>query len=185
MQYELKVMGAGPTNYPRGEARSRDKAADRRARGLPALYRAKLTCIDRQYYSTVEGEVGPCQERLESLGDLLQVVVGYWGEVSTDLDRIIRAVAEARVMFLAGETGRPITDAWMGKVLGQHRRSLSAAFVRAQSACLVSRMGHLGVGAREAAARRKVAVEQEVRLRREEEAFFAAHVRGRGRWTGR
>ena len=51
--------------------------------------------------------------------------------------------------------------------------------------CLVSRMGHLGVGAREAAARRKVAVEQELRLRREEEAYFAAHVRGRGRWTGR
>ena len=182
---ELKVMGAGPTNYPRGEARSRDKAADRRARGLPALYRAKLTTIDRQYYGTVDGEVGPCQERLESLGDLLQVVVGYWGEVSTDLERIIRAVAEARVLHLARETGRPITDAWVGQVLGQHRRSLSAAFVRAQAACLVSRMGHLGVGAREAAARRKVAVEQELRLRREEEAYFAAHVRGRGRWTGR
>ena len=43
----------------------------------------------------------------------------------------------------------------------------------------------LGVGAREAAARRKVAVEQELRLRREEEAYFAAHVRGRGWWTGR
>ena len=181
----MKVMGAGPTNYPRGEARSRDKAADRRARGLPALYRAKLTTIDRWYYGTVDGEVGPCQERLESLGDLLQVVVGYWGEVSTDLERIIRAVAEARVLHLARETGRPITDAWMGQVLGQHRRSLSAAFVRAQAACLVSRMGHLGVGAREAAARRKVAVEQELRLRREEEAYFAAHVRGRGRWTGR
>ena len=93
------------SNYPRGEARSRDKAADRRARGLPALYMAKLTAIDRQYYGTVDGEVGPCQELLESLGDLLQVVVGYWGEVSTDLDRIIRAVAEARVLHLARETG--------------------------------------------------------------------------------
>ena len=73
------------------------------------------------------------------------MVVGYWGDVSMDLDRIIRAVAEARVLHLARETGRPITDAWMGQVLGQHRRSLSSAFVRAQAACLVSRMGHLEV----------------------------------------
>ena len=34
---ELKCMGAGTTNYPRGTPRGRDKAADRRARGLPAL----------------------------------------------------------------------------------------------------------------------------------------------------
>ena len=46
-------------------------------------------------------------------------------------------------------------------------------------------MGHLGVGAREAAARRGVAREQEVRRHREEEAHYAAHVRGRGRWCGR
>ena len=178
-------MGAGPTNYPRGTPRGRDKAADRRARGLPALYRGKLAAIDRQYYGTVEGEVGPCQERLESLGDLLQMVVGYWGETSTDLDRMIRAIAESRVLYLSRETGRPITDNWVGQVLGQHRRSLSAAFVRAQAACLTSRMGHLGVGAREAAARRTVAMAQETRLQREEEAHFSAYVRGRGGWSGR
>ena len=182
---ELKVMGAGTFNYPRGEARSRDKAADRKARSLPALYRGKLVNIDRLYYNTVRGEVGPCQERLESLGDLLQVVVGYWGEVSTDLDRIVRAIAEARVLYLARETGRPITDHWVGQVLGQHRRSLSAAFIRAQMACLTSRMGHLGVGSREAAARRGVAMAEEQRIQREEEAHFSAYVRGRGRWCGR
>jgi hypothetical protein len=81
--------------------------------------------------------------------------------------------------------GRPITDTWVGQVLGQHRRSLSAAFIRDQTACLVTRMGYLGVGAREVAARRRVAMEQEVRLKREEEAHFAAHMRRRGRWTGR
>ena len=177
-------MGAGPFNYPRGEARSRDKAADRKARTLPALYRGKLSNIDRQYYGTVPGEVGPCQERLESMGDLLQVVVGFWGDCSTDLDRIIRAIAEARVLYLSRESGRPVTDHWVGQVLGAHRRFLSAAFIRAQMACLTSRMGHLGVGAREAAARRMVAMAEEQRIQREEEAHFAAHVRGRGRWCG-
>ena len=50
-------MGAGPSNYPRGTPRGQDKTADRRARGLPGLYRGKLAAIDRQYYGTVEGEV--------------------------------------------------------------------------------------------------------------------------------
>jgi hypothetical protein len=91
---ELKVMGAVTFNYPRGPGwtRSRDKAADRKARALPALYRGKLANIDWLYYNTVQGEVGPCQKRLGRLGDLLQVVVGYWAEVSTDLDRIVRAI---------------------------------------------------------------------------------------------
>ena len=129
--------------------------------------------------------MGPCQERLESLGELLQVVVGYWSEVSTDLDRIIHAIAEARVLYLAREGGRPITDHWVGQVLGAHHRSLSVAFIRAQMACLTSRMGHLGVGSREAAARRTLAMVEEQRIQREEEAHFSAHVRGRGRWCRR
>ena len=46
-----------------------------------------------------------------------------------------------------------------------------------------SRMGLLGTGARDAVARRGVAIEQEVRMQKEEEVHFAAHVRGR--WCGR
>ena len=176
---ELKIMGAGSHNYPRGEARSRDKATDRKARTLPALYRRKLSRIDRQYYGTVPGQVGPCQERLESLGDLLQLVVGSFGDVSTDLDRVIRAIAEARVLFLARQSGRPVTDHWIGQVLGQHRRSMSAAFIKAQAACLVSRMGHLGPGSRAAAATRNLAMGLEVRIEREQEAYYMAHIRGR------
>ena len=57
---ELKAMGAGPSRYPRGQANSRDKQLDRRANGLPANYRGKLRAIDRQYYHTADGEVGPC-----------------------------------------------------------------------------------------------------------------------------
>ena len=84
------MCGAGPTNYPRGEARSRDKAVERRARGLPSLYRAKLSALDRQYHNIVEGEVGPLQERLESMGPLLQIVVGAFGDTSSNFGRVIR-----------------------------------------------------------------------------------------------
>ena len=70
-------------------------------------------------------------------------------------------------------------------MLGQHRRSRSVAFLRSQMACLTTRMGHLGVGARQAATRRGVAMAAELRLQREEEAHFSAHVRGRGGWGSR
>ena len=57
--------------------------------------------IDRQYYHTANGEVGPFQARLESLGDLLQLVVAAFGEASTDLDRVIKGIAESRVLYLS------------------------------------------------------------------------------------
>ena len=64
-------------------------------------------------------------------------------------------------------------------MLGAHRRSLSAAFIRTQMACFTSRMGHLGVGSREAAAKRAVAMAEEQRIQREDEAHFLRHVGGR------
>ena len=111
------------------------------------------------------------------------MVVGAFGEVSEDLDRIIRAMAESRALYLSRETGMPVSDIRAGWILGQYRRLLSCLFIRSQASCLLARMGHLGEGAKECAARRRVTMAEEERRRKEEEAFFAAHVRGRGRWA--
>ena len=46
------------------------------------------------------------------MGDILELVVGAFGEASTDLERVIVAVAESRVLYLSRETGRPVTDLW-------------------------------------------------------------------------
>ena len=167
---ELKVIGAGagPSRYPRGLASSRDKATNRRARRLPAEYRAKLAAIDTVYNGTGPGEIGPCVARLETHGDILELVVGAFGEVSADLDRVISALAESRVLFLARESGRLVTDGWRSVVLGQYRRYFSTLFVKAQAACLTARLGHLGIAAREMAGRRH------------DEAYHAAYVRQRG-----
>ena len=181
---ELKVMGAGPSRYPRAEAGSSSKQVDRRARGLPNDYKRKLAAIDRQYYNTARGATGPLVQRLESLGELLCLVVGAFGEVSEDLERTIKALAEARALFISRETGVPVSDAKAGWILGQYRRLLSCLFVRSQASCLLARMGHLGEGAKECAARRRVAMAEEERMRKEGEAFYAAHIRGRGRWRG-
>ena len=161
-------------------AASRDKAADRRARALPAEYRRKLSQIDAAYNGTRPGEVGPCVARLETFGELLELVVGAFGEVSSDMDRVISAMAESRVLFLSRESGKPVTDGWRSVVLGQYRRFFSVLFVKVQAACLSARIGHLGLQAREAAGRRRDLMLQEERSRREANAYFTAYVRGRG-----
>ena len=75
--------------------------------------------------------MGPCQARLESLGNLLQIVVGAFGEASTDMNRMIQGIAESRVLYLSRQELRPVTDSWNGQVLSQHSRyflhSLSGA----------------------------------------------------------
>ena len=81
---------------------------------------------------------------LESLGELLCLVVGAFEEVSEDLESTIKAIDEARVLFLSRETGLPVSEAKAGWIL-----------VRSQASCLLARMGHLGEGAKECAARRR------------------------------
>ena len=70
----------------------------------------KLGQIDAAYNGTRPGEVGPCVARLETFGELLELVVGAFGEVSTDLDRVITAMAESRVLFLSRESGKPVAE---------------------------------------------------------------------------
>ena len=109
------------------------------------------------------------------------MVVGAFGEVSSDLDRVVTAMAESGVLFLSRESGKPVTDGWRSVILGQYRRFFSVLFVRVQAACLTARLGHLGDGARDNAGRRRDLLAQEERARREAEAFFMAHSRGRRR----
>ena len=139
-----------------------------------------MAAIDAGYNGTGPGEVGPCVARLEAQGDILELVVGAFGEVSADLDRVITALAESRVLYLARESGKPPTDGLRSVILGQYRRYFSTLFVRAQADCLTARIGHLGPAAREVAGRRREMMEQEARARREAAAYHAAYVRGRG-----
>ena len=113
---------------------------------------------------------------------MLGLCVGAFGDCSTDMEMLIRALAQSRALFLSRETGRPLSDIETGHILGQYRRVLSVTFVRSQAACLVTRFGHLGQAARECAGRRRVAMADGERMRQEAAAFHTAHIRGRGRW---
>ena len=82
--------------------------------------------------------------------------VGAFGDISTDLARLIKAQAEYRALFLPREEGRTLSDNESGQILGQYRRVLSVTFVRSQAAWLLGRVGHLGQAARVWAGRRRV-----------------------------
>ena len=80
----------------------------------------KLRRIDEVYNGTGAGEIGPCVARLDTMGDILELLVGAFGEASTDLERVIVAMAESRVLYLSRETERPVTDGWRSVVVGQY-----------------------------------------------------------------
>ena len=63
---ELKFIGAGVSWYPRGV---RGKGCDRRANGLPLLYKRALERLDTRYHNTVAGQTGPLVRRLQSFGN--------------------------------------------------------------------------------------------------------------------
>ena len=156
---------------------------------LPAEYKTKVADVDREYYVTVAGQVGPLQARLEELAegggfkeDLLGLCVSAFGDITTDLDRLMKALAESRALYLSREAGRPLSDNESGLILWQYHGVLSVTFSRSQAACLLARVGHLGQAAWECAGRRRVAIAEGVRMRQEAGAYHAAHIRGRVHW---
>ena len=156
------------------------KGTERRAKGLHNLYKSKLSPLDTKYHNTARGQVGPLVRRLESFGRLQGLVVGPWGECSKDLHSLVKVLGETKVAAWARERGRPASDNELGVVISQIRRCLSTAFIRAQGLCLLNRLCFLGKGAKEAAGRRNLAKQLEVRRRRELQAHFQAHIRGQG-----
>jgi hypothetical protein len=152
---------------------------DVRADQLPKLYRDKARTIDQLYCGTSPDHIGPVQQRLEGFGNLLCLVVGQYGECSQDIHDLLSRFAVEKANKECRSTGRPITESARGQILQQHRRRLSVCAVRAQAACLLSRLGHTGDGARQAAQRRAAAKSRVESLKADLNAHWEAHIRGR------
>ena len=71
-----------------------------------------------------------------------------------------------------------MSDQERGVVVGQLRRQLSTASIRAASQCLLDRMHQCGEGAALAAKRREVNLVLEERMRGERELQWLAKLRG-------
>ena len=74
--------------------------------------------------------------------------------------------------------GRQMSDKEKGVVVGQLRRQLSTACVRAASQCLLDRMHQCGEGANMASRRREASVQVELAMRAERDLQWVSRVRG-------
>ena len=80
-----------------------------------------------------EDNNGRVRRKLDQFGDLLGLVVGRLKEVSNDLSNLMERMAESRVAMVARRDGRELSDHEKGVVVGQLRRQLSTASIRAAS----------------------------------------------------
>ena len=65
------------------------RAVDKRAGELTTEYLAKARRTDQTYCGTNQGEVGPVERKLGTLGRIHGIVVGAFGEASDDLHSLI------------------------------------------------------------------------------------------------
>ena len=91
---------------------------DRRAAGLPALYKRKLAVYDRRFHGTVGQEVGPLVTRLQGFGELQSLVVGPWGNGSKHLHDLVHTLAESRIATRSRARGWEGGDKELGLVTG-------------------------------------------------------------------
>ena len=149
---------------------------DKRADKLMGEYRDKAGKMDSLLGdSTGHGRV---RTHLDQFGELVGLVVGQFNEVSNDTHQLIDMMAKSRVEKIARLEGRQISESEKGVVVGQIRRNLSTATIRAAMSCLLSRMNQCGEGAALAAKRREVNLREEELMRRERELQWISRVRG-------
>ena len=129
-------------------------------------YRKKADQMDRLLGEEGQGRV---RRRLDEFGEILGLVIGQFGEASEDVHQLLEQLADSRVVLLARREGQQVSEQERGVIVGQLRRQISTASVRAGSQCLLDRMHQCGEGAAPASKRRDYCQVLEERMRHERE----------------
>ena len=172
---ELKYTCGRDFYKPGVRQRQFRKAVNKRADLLMDDYRKKADNMDRLLGEEGQGRV---RRRLDQFGDLVSLVVGQFNEASDDIHMLLEQFADSRVAVLARREGRQMSEQERGVVVGQLRRQLSTASIRAGTQCLLDRMHQCGEGAALAAKRREINYHLEERMRVEREIQWLAKLRG-------
>ena len=139
-------------------------------------YRKKADIMDQLLGEDSNGRV---RRKLDQFGDLLGLVVERFNGVSNDLSNLMERMVESWVTMVARRDGRELSDHVKGVVVGQLRRQLSTASIRAASNCLLDRMQQCGEGAQMAAKRREGSAWMEEVMKKETgEVQWLAKLRG-------
>ena len=158
---ECKIISVSQTRY---QPTWDERGVDKRAEKIHEEYVEKARRVDRTYCETEPGLVGPVEAKLLSYERVRGLVFGAFGEASQPVHQLIDALATSRVAVarpqrarMGLETQGRVDRTVMGEraiVVGQIRRRLSVAAVRAQCLSLHGRLEVMGTGLKEAAARR-------------------------------
>ena len=90
---------------------------------------------------------------------------GAFGEGSEDVHTLVQSLASSRAKTLALQRGRECGEGELAVIVGEVRRRLSVAAVKAQADCLLNRMSSIGQGAAAAGRRRQWARWEEEKWR--------------------
>ena len=138
-------------------------------------YASKARQVDRQYVGSMPGEVGPVEAKLLSFERVRDIGFGAFGEAWEPLHQLIHYLAIPRVSVPGPQRGRKGTERSLegerALVVGQLRRRLSIAAVRAQCSSLHGRLEIIGPGHAEAAGRRSRALNMAYSMQRDRLAF--------------
>ena len=171
---EIKALSAGATWY-----QSNQKAMDQRAKRLPNEYLNKARNIDINHHCTSNNQEGPLEQRLKGFGELQCLVAGQYGEVSQHFHDLLEKTVTSKSNHITQVEGCHLSDSERGLLLHQMRRRLSISIIRSQSSCLLSRLGRISPGAKDAAKCRAVAKQRAESNLQDQKAHFQAHIRGR------
>ena len=164
---ELKIISCCETWYP---ARGNIRGTDRRAGELQQEYRKKARTVDKDVVGIAEGQKGPVERRLDEFGQVLGLCFGAWGEASEGVHELVQTLAETRLKYQGLQQGRPGSDRELGVLVGQVRRRLSMAVIKAQVDCLLAKIHQVGPGNTQLAKKRDWAILEDLRMARERSA---------------
>ena len=177
--HELKIISCSKSRYvPSWTAR----AVDKRSANLNKEYLEKAKTADRQFGGIEVGRVGPVERKLISLGQVRGLVFGNFAECSEDMHVLIEAIASSRVRVAGPQRGRKgfirSEEGEKSIVVGQLRRMISVAAVRAQCHSLLGRLEGLGTGGVAARGRRQEAIDLDRRFRKQRQAQWVSERQG-------
>ena len=140
-------MQPGSQHYGQGhhKAWQPTQAVDRRADGVPGIYRQKARTADTKYNGlpASRNTAGPVESELAKY-KVIGLAVGAYGEVSKSMHRLMGMIAHN----LAGKVGNDLgmlslaSDSWEAKLAfaTQYvRREMSSCIARERAYCLLSR----------------------------------------------
>ena len=109
--------------------RSSRKSVDVRADKLPKEYQSKAHNLDKAYNGVSDDQVGPVEQKLNSFGNLLCLVVGQFGDCSQDLQNLLKTFAESRVLKVCRSGGYLAEESKLSLVHQQYIRRLSVCAI--------------------------------------------------------